>query len=67
MQQPLQWLAWLDWLAWLACLITMPACSSFVIYATAKGAIHYFLLEDWEFVNDYTHASGVRLAETGGD
>ena len=45
----------------------MPACSSFVIYATAKGAIHYFLLEDWEFVNDYTHASGVRLAETGGD
>jgi WD repeat-containing protein 19 len=34
--------------------------SAFVIFSTKQGGIHYFLLEDWKFVNEFSHACGIR-------
>ena len=33
---------------------------SFLIYSTENGAIHYFLMEDWQFVNEYRHSIGIK-------
>eukprot|EP00051_Salpingoeca_urceolata_P033288 m.20040 g.20040 ORF g.20040 m.20040 type:complete len:1352 (-) comp6065_c0_seq2:172-4227(-) len=34
--------------------------NSFCIYGTESGGIHYFLLEDLQFVNEFKHVVGVR-------
>ncbi|EDL37730.1 WD repeat domain 19, isoform CRA_a [Mus musculus] len=34
--------------------------SDFLIYGTDTGIIHYFFIEDWQFVNDYRHPVGVK-------
>lgn len=41
-------------------ITSMALTSAFFIYATKQGGIHYFLLEDWKFVNNYSHACGIR-------
>ncbi|XP_008585750.1 PREDICTED: WD repeat-containing protein 19 [Galeopterus variegatus] len=32
----------------------------FLIYGTDTGVIHYFYIEDWQFVNDYRHSVSVK-------
>ncbi|XP_041357231.1 WD repeat-containing protein 19-like isoform X2 [Gigantopelta aegis] len=32
----------------------------FLIFGTDKGNIEYFFIEDWEFVNQYRHVTGIR-------
>ncbi|NXD35005.1 WDR19 protein, partial [Copsychus sechellarum] len=34
--------------------------SDFLIYGTDTGGIHYFYIEDWEYVNEYRHPVSVR-------
>ncbi|NWY71077.1 WDR19 protein, partial [Erithacus rubecula] len=34
--------------------------SDFLIYGTDTGVIHYFYIEDWEYVNEYRHPVSVR-------
>ncbi|NWR15309.1 WDR19 protein, partial [Emberiza fucata] len=34
--------------------------SDFLIYGTDTGVIHYFFIEDWQFVNEYRHPVSVR-------
>uniref|UniRef100_A0A8C5X1D6 WD repeat-containing protein 19 n=1 Tax=Malurus cyaneus samueli TaxID=2593467 RepID=A0A8C5X1D6_9PASS len=34
--------------------------SDFLIYGTDTGAIHYFYIEDWQYVNEYRHPVSVR-------
>ncbi|XP_074649650.1 WD repeat-containing protein 19-like isoform X1 [Tubulanus polymorphus] len=32
----------------------------FLIYGTDTGGIHYFYIEDWQFVNEFRHVVGIR-------
>ncbi|ELT93993.1 hypothetical protein CAPTEDRAFT_173399 [Capitella teleta] len=32
----------------------------FLVYATDIGSIYYFFIEDWQFVNEYRHITGIR-------
>eukprot|EP00043_Microstomoeca_roanoka_P010106 m.96337 g.96337 ORF g.96337 m.96337 type:complete len:1381 (-) comp14788_c0_seq1:232-4374(-) len=32
---------------------------TFLIYSTVDGAVYYFSLEDWQFVNEYKHPCGL--------
>ncbi|XP_077638932.1 WD repeat-containing protein 19 isoform X2 [Lonchura striata] len=34
--------------------------SDFLIYGTDTGVIHYFFIEDWQYVNEYRHSVSVR-------
>ncbi|XP_064367345.1 WD repeat-containing protein 19 isoform X1 [Dromaius novaehollandiae] len=34
--------------------------SDFLIYGTDTGVIHYFYIEDWQYVNEYRHPVSVR-------
>ncbi|NXR07955.1 WDR19 protein, partial [Semnornis frantzii] len=34
--------------------------SDFLIYGTDTGVIHYFYIEDWQYVKEYRHPVGVR-------
>ncbi|XP_037247297.1 WD repeat-containing protein 19 isoform X2 [Falco rusticolus] len=34
--------------------------SDFLIYGTDAGVIHYFYIEDWQYVNEYRHPVSVR-------
>ncbi|KAI1238247.1 hypothetical protein IHE44_0012965 [Lamprotornis superbus] len=34
--------------------------SDFLIYGTDTGVIHYFYIEDWQYVNEYRHSVSVR-------
>ncbi|NWW40546.1 WDR19 protein, partial [Panurus biarmicus] len=34
--------------------------SDFLIYGTDTGGIHYFYIEDWQYVNEYRHPVSVR-------
>ncbi|UYV64330.1 WDR19 [Cordylochernes scorpioides] len=33
----------------------------FLIYGTDTGQLHYFLLEDWQEVNHFSHSTGIKL------
>ncbi|EDQ85531.1 uncharacterized protein MONBRDRAFT_34239 [Monosiga brevicollis MX1] len=41
-------------------IIASTITEAFLIYATDKGGIHYFSLEDWMFVNEYQLPSGIK-------
>ncbi|XP_043918872.1 WD repeat-containing protein 19 [Protopterus annectens] len=34
--------------------------ADFLIYGTNAGVIHYFFIEDWQYINEYRHAMSVR-------
>ncbi|EDO29788.1 predicted protein, partial [Nematostella vectensis] len=34
--------------------------SDFLIYGTDNGGLHYFFIEDWQFVNEFRHVVGIR-------
>ncbi|XP_070553702.1 WD repeat-containing protein 19-like isoform X2 [Ptychodera flava] len=34
--------------------------SDFLIYGTDAGGLHYFFIEDWQFVNEFRHVVGIR-------
>lgn len=34
--------------------------SDFLIYGTDTGSIQFFLMEDWQIVNDFKHVAGIR-------
>ena len=38
----------------------MAMTSDFLIYSTSRGAIHFFSLEDWTFVNEFRFKLGIR-------
>ncbi|XP_064636625.1 WD repeat-containing protein 19-like isoform X3 [Lineus longissimus] len=43
------------------CRITCHDIShDFLIYGSDTGGIHYFSIEDWQFVNEYRHVDGIR-------
>ncbi|XP_019617748.1 PREDICTED: WD repeat-containing protein 19-like [Branchiostoma belcheri] len=34
--------------------------NDFFIYSTDAGSLHFFLIEDWNFVNEYRHVVGIK-------
>ena len=34
--------------------------NDFLVYATARGFVHYFYLKQWADVNEFRHDNGVR-------